>query len=229
MARNSSALAMCRKHAHMRFTLLLPDSLAVNSERNLVVQIAATLEAAAAFGRAHQRRPLAALTITPRIQHHELAAEALQHDFRRVFLGAVLVGVFARLELALEIDLRALAQILLGDLAQVLVEDHDAVPLGLFLPLARRLVTPGFGGCNGEVDHGIAGGQTPHLRVAPEIADQYDFVDAPRHCSSPCVLGLTLTLLPVLHYDDVPFSTSFAEPSGQRILADVLVMFQALP
>ena len=44
---------------------------------------------------------------------------------------------FARLHLALEVDLGALLAILLDDLADILVEDHDVVPLGAS-PCARR-------------------------------------------------------------------------------------------
>ena len=72
--------------------------------------------------------------------------EALQHDLGRVVLDAVLVVPFARLQRALDVDLRALLQVLLGDLAEPLVEDHDAVPLGLFLALAGGLVAPAFRG-----------------------------------------------------------------------------------
>ena len=45
---------------------------------------------------------------------------------------------------AFEVNLRALLQILLGDLGEPFVEDHHAVPLGLLLALAGRLVAPAF-------------------------------------------------------------------------------------
>src|SRR5581483_12362437 len=88
------------------------------SERNLVVEVAAaareaaaaTAAAAAAAGARHRglgiivaaRRAAAAA----RVEQLQLAAEVLQHDLGRVFLDARLIGVFAGLELALEIDLR---------------------------------------------------------------------------------------------------------------------------
>jgi len=71
------------------------------------------------------------------IEKRQFAAKALQDHFRRLALIAVAIGVFARLQLAFEIDLRALLAILLGDLAEVLVEDHNIVPFGP-LPCARR-------------------------------------------------------------------------------------------
>ena len=49
-----------------------------------------------------------------------------------------------RLQLPLDENLRSLFQILLGDAAQIFIEDDDPVPLGLFLALAGRLVAPGF-------------------------------------------------------------------------------------
>ena len=78
-----------------------------------------------------------------RIEHGELRIEALQHDFGRVALVAVFVRPFARLQRAFEVDLRALLEILLDDLAQTFVEDDDAMPLGFFLrspvALSRQL------------------------------------------------------------------------------------------
>src|SRR6185295_5821139 len=66
--------------------------------------------------------------------------KTLQHAFGRVFLDAALVGPFAGLQRALDVNLGALLQILLDNLAKRLGEDHDAVPLGLFLALAGALV-----------------------------------------------------------------------------------------
>src|SRR5262249_5990170 len=65
------------------------------------------------------------------VEHGELRIEVLQHHLGGVLVLARLILPFARLQLALEVDLRALLQILLGDPAKPLVEDHDAMPLGL--------------------------------------------------------------------------------------------------
>ena len=86
----------------------------------------------------------AAAAAAAAIEHGQGRIEALQHHLGRVFLDAGLVGPFAGLQLAFDVNLGALLQILLGDLAQAFVEDHHAVPLGLFLALAGRLVAPGF-------------------------------------------------------------------------------------
>src|SRR6185437_15577197 len=70
---------------------------------------------------------------TARIEHGERRVEALEYDLGRIFVVAVFVGPFARLQRAFEVNLRALLQILLDDLAQAFVENDDAVPLGFFL------------------------------------------------------------------------------------------------
>src|SRR5271168_4807066 len=89
--------------------------IAVGSERNLVVEVgpaaargcAAAARATAAAGGlitpAFIATPAAALAA--RIEQRELASEALEHDFGRVLLGPALIGPFAGLELALEINL----------------------------------------------------------------------------------------------------------------------------
>src|SRR4029077_9924990 len=87
------------------------------------------------------------------VEQGQLAAEALQHHLGRVAVLARLVLPFARLQLALDVNLRALLEILLGDPAQILVEDDDAMPLGLFPPLAGRLVLPGIRRGEAQIGH----------------------------------------------------------------------------
>src|SRR5690606_8846968 len=133
------------------------------SERNLVVEILAEVFArafaralgAGARGEAAFVIVRATAAVAAAAQHGELAAILLQHDFGRVLLDPVLL-VLAGLQLALDVHGRALLQILLGDLREVLVEDDHAVPLGLFFALARLLVAPGFRGGDREVHHRIA-------------------------------------------------------------------------
>src|SRR5690242_10790685 len=60
------------------------------------------------------RRPAGPATAAAAIEHGELAAELPQHDLGRVFLLTRLVGVFASFELALDVNLGALFQVLLG-------------------------------------------------------------------------------------------------------------------
>ncbi len=75
------------------------------------------------------------------------------------FSTPLLVGPFAGLQRALDVNLGALLQILLGDLAEAFGEDHHPMPLGLFLALAGRLVAPGIG-CR----HAQIGDRPPILR-----------------------------------------------------------------
>src|SRR6185503_15538549 len=92
--------------------------------------------AAAARGRLAR---LARALATPEHLHHVGA------DLGGVAVLAVLVLPLARAQLALDIDLRALLQVLAGDLRQATVEG-DAMPLGRLLLLAARLVFPGVRG-----------------------------------------------------------------------------------
>ena len=123
-------------------------------------------------------------------EQHQLAAEALQHDLRAVALLARLVGPFARLELAFEVDRAALGQVALRDLAEALVEDHHPVPFGALAVLAAVAVAPALGGGDREMDdlRAVLGGAD--LRVAAEIADQDHLV---RRCRPWC---LSLARLP---------------------------------
>src|SRR5206468_2798235 len=103
---------------------------------------------------------------TPAIEQRQLAAEARQHDLGDLALLAVLVGVLPALDAALQVDLAALTQVLLRNLAQLLVEDGDAVPLRALLTLAV-LVLPALGGGDGEGDYLHAGLHVPRLGIAP--------------------------------------------------------------
>src|SRR5205807_706188 len=136
-----------------------------NSERYLVIQIAA-LAAPARHRRLPRGRPrraevarivvaelAAAAPATRAVEHGERRVEALQHDLGGVFLDALLVGPLARLQLAFKVNLGALFQILLGDLGESFVEDHYAMPLGLFLALAGRLVAPALRRRHAHVHH----------------------------------------------------------------------------
>src|SRR5438874_11501498 len=139
----------------------------------------AAAEAAAALIAAAEIVTATATAATAAVEKDELAAEALEDDFGRIAVGAGLVLPLARLDLALEIDLGALAQIGFGDAAEIFVEDDDAVPLGPLLALAV-LVLPGLRRGDAQVHHLAAIVQRPALGVVPEIADQDDLVDA-RH------------------------------------------------
>src|SRR3954454_25350552 len=124
-------------------------------------------------------------TAATTVQHRQRRVEPLEHDFGRVLFDTALVGPFAGLERTLDVNLGALFQILFGDLAEPFIEDHDAVPLGLFLALAGRLVAPRLRGGDAQI-----GDRPPVLgaadfRILAEISNQNDLVDASRHLRSP--------------------------------------------
>ena len=103
------------------------------------------------------------------------------HDFGGVFLGSRLVGPVAGLELALDVDLRALAQVFLGDVGEALVENDDPVPFGALAGLAGRLVLPALGSGDRKIDHLVAALGRAALRIAAQIAHQNHLVDAACH------------------------------------------------
>src|SRR3546814_5425552 len=74
------------------------------------------------------------------IEQHQFAAELLQHDLGAELLRTGLVGPLAGLDLAFEIDLRALAQIAGRDLAKPPVADHHPVPFGALLALSAGVL-----------------------------------------------------------------------------------------
>src|SRR5206468_5347024 len=115
------------------------------------------------------------------VEHGQFTAEALQHHLGRVFLDPGVVGPFAGLQGALDIDLGALAQVFLGDLDEALVEDHDAMPLGALLALARGAVAPALAGREVEIGDARAVVGRAEFGVAAEIADENDLVDAASH------------------------------------------------
>src|SRR5690606_6115662 len=70
-------------------------------------------------------------------EHLHLARD----DLGRVPVLAVLVLPLARAQRSLDVDLRAFAQVLARDLAE-LVEQHDRVPLGALLLIASLAILP---------------------------------------------------------------------------------------
>src|ERR1019366_5714224 len=122
-------------------------------------------EVIAAFG-------TGAATAAAGIEHGELRIEALQHHFGRVAVVAVLVLPFARLQRAFQVNLRALLEVLLDDLAQAFVEDHHPMPLGFFLALAGGLVAPAFRGGDPQIRDRTAVLGAATFGIRTEIADE---------------------------------------------------------
>src|SRR5690554_6541644 len=104
----------------------------------------------------------------------------VDHDLGGVAVLAVLALPLAGLQAALDVDLAALLQVLLGDLGQ-LVEHHHVVPLGALLALTGLLVHPGVGGRQAQVGDRRTGGQEANLGILSQVADEDDLVDATGH------------------------------------------------
>src|SRR5262249_9927 len=115
-------------------------------ERNIVVhvvELARGLLRRLALARG-DRRLVVVAAARARVAHPRAAAEhlhALGDDLGGVALLAFLVLPLARAQRSLDVDLRALLEVLARDLRQT-IEEHHAVPLGALLLLAARLVLP---------------------------------------------------------------------------------------
>src|SRR5260221_14225037 len=71
----------------------------------------AAVEAAVVDAAFHRPAPSGSTGAAGAVEHRQFALEAGQHDFGRIALLALLIGPFAGLQLALDIDLRTLAQV----------------------------------------------------------------------------------------------------------------------
>src|SRR6266480_4040093 len=106
-----------------------------------------------------------------RPQHlHDVAA-----NLGAVAVLALLVLPLARAQASLNVDLRALLQVLARDLRQA-PEKGDAVPLGRLLHLAARLVLPAIGRRHADIRHRVAARRVAGLRVGAQVADDDDLV-----------------------------------------------------
>src|SRR3954454_17310750 len=93
------------------------------------------------------------------------------HDLGAVAVLALLVLPLARADAPLDIDLRALLQVLARDFGQA-TEESNAVPFGCLLHFSARLVLPAIGGGEANVRNRVAARQILCLRVRTEITDQ---------------------------------------------------------
>src|SRR5690606_6137870 len=100
-------------------------------------------------------------------------------DLGEVLLHPVLAGVLVVADLAFHVDLRALAQVFAGDLAELAEEGH-AVPLRVLLGVAVAVLADA-GGRQADLGDGHATLGVLGFRVVAEIADQDGLVDAACH------------------------------------------------
>ena len=117
---------------------------------------------------------------TAAVKHLDVVGD----DFGGVALLAALVGPFAGLQAAFDVEFAAFACVLADDFGGAAVGD-DAVPFGFFAFFAGVFVVPGLTGGDGDVGHRFAVGHVAHVRVVAQVADEYDFVDA---CHFGCFL-----------------------------------------
>src|SRR5262249_9139298 len=116
-----------------------------------------------AVHRAAAAPPAAVAGASSTIDPRQFAAKAAAHAPGRMAVLPRPRLPLAGLELALDIDLGALAQVFLGDLDQPLVKDRDAVPLGALLALAGGAVAP------------VLRGRQPQIGDAGAVLGRADF------------------------------------------------------
>jgi hypothetical protein len=92
-----------------------------------------------------------------------------------------LVLPLAGAQLAFDVNLRTLAQETFGHAHQTVRLQHDAVPFGAFLALARGAVFPAFAGRDAQIGDAPAALERLDLWIGPQIPDQNDLVDAACH------------------------------------------------
>src|SRR5437588_9466939 len=113
-------------------------------------------------------------------EHLQIVAD----DLGRIAVVSLLILPLARAQAPLDIDLRALAQVLARDLREPPEERH-AMPLGALLLLAALLVAPAFAGRDAQVRVRRSGGHRAGLGIGPQVSNDDDLIDATRHGVSP--------------------------------------------
>src|SRR5262245_32203021 len=122
------------------------------------------------------------------VEQDKLRIEGLQHYFGGILVLARLVLPFARLQGALEIDLRALLQIFLSDPAQAFVEDRNAMPFDLFTRFSSAFVGPFLRRRHVQVGNRPTVPRVADFRILAEIGDEDHLVHA-AHVTSCCALS----------------------------------------
>jgi len=112
-------------------------------------------------------------------------------DLSRPPIVPVFVFPLSRSQRTLHVAERAFFQVLPGDLGQ-LIEEHDAMPFGRFLFLARRLVHPPLGCCDVGVGDRLAVRGVARFRICAQPAHEDDLVHA-AHLTSRYSLGSRCT------------------------------------
>src|SRR5690606_21638110 len=128
--------------------------------------------------------------VTSPAEHLHLARD----DLGGVAILAVLVLPLASAQRSLDVDLRAFAQVLARDLAE-LVEQHDRVPLGALLLIASLAILPLLARREADVRDRFARWHGAGVGIGAEMADQNDLVDSAAHRNLPLLTFAFLTFL----------------------------------
>src|SRR3990170_2211930 len=125
-------------------------------------------------------------TLRRRAQESHRLRRHLERGARRPIGGVpdARVAIIVRVQPALDQHLAPLAQVLMRRLG-LLAPHRDAEPDRL-LDLVAGVVVVGAIGRHAQVRDGLATGRVAHLRIAPEVANEDDFV---KHGDSPYQWG----------------------------------------
>src|SRR5208283_5603600 len=113
-----------------------------------------------------------ARVVLPGIEGGQRAVVLRHMDLGAVAVGTGLVLPLAGAQRAFDEHLRALREVFLDDLAEALVEDHDAVPLGPLLAFTAVAILPAFAGSDAQRDDTPAVLHDAHFGVVAQVADQ---------------------------------------------------------
>ena len=102
----------------------------------------------------------------------------MQDNFGGIFLDTALIGPFSGLELAFEIDLASLMDVLLHHIDELFIEDHHPVPFGFLAPFVGPFIEPPFRSGNGKIGYPVAVLHGADFGVTAQITHQDDFVHA---------------------------------------------------
>ena len=120
------------------------------------------------------------IAIAPRRAHAFALAQHLHLIYAHfgcvAVLPTLLVGPLAGANAALNVNLRAFAQILPCNFGQT-ASKHQSVPLGMLAHIASLLVFPLVCGGYSNIGDLVAIGKRTHLWIAPEIANKNHFID----------------------------------------------------
>lgn len=124
-------------------------------------------------------------TIAAAVQQDQIAAEVLQNNFCRISFLSVVIFPFAGLQLPFKINFGPFAQVSFGNIRQLGIKNYHPVPFGPFFTIARKLVFPGIGRGDIQINDFGTAGRIADFRVAPRLPTRITLLMLPAIVFSP--------------------------------------------